>query len=63
MAWEFVAAPSEDGAGFAWRWKIVADDSGQVIREAQDAFSDLETCIADALKNGFVDTGTRGPEL
>ena len=57
MAWEFAALPrGEPPDAFAWVWRIISDDDGKTLRQSVE-FASLSSCIEDARKQGYVDTG------
>ena len=57
MGWEFAALSADDpDAPWQWVWRRIADDSGAVIQQSE-AFSELDTCIADARRHGFDEAG------
>jgi hypothetical protein len=53
MGWEFAAVWVDEPVGaWKWRWRRIADDSGDTIEESLE-FAQLEDCVENARRNGF----------
>jgi hypothetical protein len=38
-----------------WVWRLRADDDGRILKESSQSFIDLESCLEDAHKHGYLD--------
>jgi hypothetical protein len=61
LGWEFAGRPyREVTQSMRWVWRLRADDDGKILKESSQSFIDLESCLEDARKHGYLDAGV-GP--